>query len=117
MKHAFFLLLALALLYAPPTQACGPDGNSPEKLARRQRQAFERFDQNGDGFLSEEEFALSLQTVCRIGATEKVECRLPKGVVPREELKKLDIDGSDSLSFQEWASVNPPENFLLKCGL
>ncbi|HAX92233.1 MAG TPA: hypothetical protein DCY07_08555 [Rhodospirillaceae bacterium] len=89
MKRWIVFLCAAALLGSASAWACGAEDNTPEKLAKRQRESFERKDANRDGVLDASEFS-SFQK-WELGGREHAVF-----------FRTLDTDTTESLTFDEW---------------
>ncbi len=83
-------LFAVVLLSASPVLACGEEGNTPEKLAQRQREDFARKDKDHDKLLSFAEFSVFQDWEMNGQKDHTVFFRA------------LDKDASGSLTFDEW---------------
>ncbi|MFA6279194.1 MAG: hypothetical protein WC612_00165 [Bdellovibrionales bacterium] len=97
-------LFAVVLLTASYVFACGEEGNTPEKLAKRQSEDFARKDVDHDNLLSFSEFS-TFQDWEMGGQKDHAVF-----------FRALDKDASGSLTFDEWQVGFPLKGYMTKGG-
>ncbi len=103
-KSLMCFLCAVFFLTASPVLACGKEGNTPEKLAQRQREDFARKDKAHDKLLSMAEFSVFKDWEMNGQKDHAVFFRA------------LDKDASGSLTFDEWKTGFPLNGYMTKGG-
>lgn len=108
-----FFFLCLSVVGA---QACGR--NTPEDLAKRSKEIFDRWDVDKNGVLDLAEFwGANGFMLGDNGAPPAVVAFYTGKVQEAEEYKNADTDEADGLSYMEWRKVRPDSGFALKgCG-
>lgn len=101
----FILAVLSLLLFAGSAQAC--EANAPADLQKRQKASFDSFDTNGDGAISLEEYKAKPDTSMTVGEWQR------EGLSPDAIFKKMDRDGSGSLSFKEWSLTHVLEDYYV----
>jgi hypothetical protein len=80
--------------------ACGPEGNTPEKLRAKQEEEFSRMDSNHDGQMTIDEFS------------QYSDWEIGKGKSRETFFNSLDKNDDKNLSFSEWEVGFPPSQYV-----
>lgn len=115
MQCRFFVMLSVFMVAVSPAFACGD--NTPAQLQERAQAKFKTWDMDRNKLFTAEEFLAADGNFIGQNATDSEWVEFYKDkITAYDEFKKGDVDQSGVLTFDEWLTVRPPQQFLMNRG-